>query len=297
MHPLVSIIIVNYYSENDIKACLSSIEVKNSVNVECIIVSNSPIKKDLESFTKSLNLSIRIYQNDDNLGFSKACNLGADLAKGEFLFFLNPDTFFLNDTVQELLSCYYSINQVGLIGAKTFNQDHNPEPSVKNTISKGYFITWVFPFLKKLFPSEKIGHYTPNSTGEVSVINGHSMFIYKQLFKRIGGMEEDFFMYWEENDLCLRIQNSGFKVIYCSEAELIHTSGTSTSPFFSKMEIEKHRSQKKFILKHYPTWNFLNRISGVAAYSWRVFASLLTFKTSKFKQFWNLFIWYAFKYE
>lgn len=297
MNHLISIIIVNYYSENEIKACLSSIEKKNSADIECVIVSNSPRDKRLELFTRSLNFSTEIYYNNNNLGFAKACNVGADLAKGDFLFFLNPDTSFLNDTAQELLDCYYSINQAGLLGAKTFNQDHKLEPSIKNSLSKGYFLTWVFPFLGSLFPSKKIGHYFPESTSEVLVVNGHSMFIQKQLFQKIGGMEEEFFMYWEENDLCLRIKKSGYKVIYCSEAKIMHISGTSTSPFFSKMEVEKHRSQKKFILKHYPSWNLLNRTSGVAAYFWRVFACLFSFKKSKIKQFWNLFIWYAFKYK
>ena len=104
-------------------------------------------------------------------------------------------------------------------------------------------------------------------------------------------------MYWEEHDLCLRIQNSNHDVIFCAEAKLIHISGTSTSPYFIQMEVEKHRSQKKYVLKHHPDWLLLNRLSGILGYSWRTVASLLTLKKQKIAQHWSIFFWYSFNYK
>ncbi|WP_020404344.1 glycosyltransferase family 2 protein [Gracilimonas tropica] len=297
MRPLVSIITVNYYSEKEILACFSSIEKFNSVNYEFIVVSNSTLKPEFkQQFDSAKNLVF--HQNDSNLGFAKACNTGAKLAKGEYLFFLNPDTRFLNDVIHQLISCYQSFKKPGLIGPATVNIKKKAVPTAKNHISKKYFLSLLFPFLNFLLPSTaKSGHFSPPSTQKVPVINGHALFIRHENFKNLGGMEEDFFMYWEENDLCLRLQQSGQKVIYCSEAKILHKSGTSTSPYFTLMEIEKHRSQKKFVLKHYPHWNIYNRVTGVLAYFWRTLASILIFRRRKAKQFWNIFVWYCFKYN
>lgn len=297
MSHLVSIITVNYYSEDEILKCYSSILEKSTTDIEFIVVSNSPLDSTFTEQLNKLNPEVKIHQTQENLGFSKACNIGADLANGEFLFFLNPDTRFINDVVRELLQCHQTWDNPGVLGAKTYDQHNRLEASAKNHLSKIYFLTLVFPFLNPFFPSRKYGPFLPKKTTEVPVLNGHSLFLRHTLFKEIGGMEEGFFMYWEENDLCLCAKQLNYDNIYCAEAKLMHLSGTSTRPFFIKMEIEKHRSQKKFILKHYPSWNMLNRISGVFGYFWRTLLSPLSFNKMKMQQFWNLFVWYLFSYD
>lgn len=298
MSDLVSIITVNYFSEDEILECLDSISEKNTAHVEVIIISNSPFQQEAKAKLNNFEFPVLIHQNEDNMGFAKACNKGAVLASGEYLFFLNPDTRFMNDAVKELKQCYQSWNNPGVIGPKTYDETGKAVPSAKNHLSKTYFWSMMFPFLDLIIPSSgRIGHLLPEQTQAVPVINGHALFIRQQLFEKLGGMEEEFFMYWEENDLCLRLKHLNREVIYCAEAKIMHKSGTSTRPYFIKMEIAKHRSQKQFILKHHPSLNTLNRISGCMGYSWRTLGSLLTLNRTKTAQFWNILVWYFFRYK
>lgn len=298
---LVSIITVNYFSEEDIKACYASIREKNTVPVEFILVSNSPLTDAFKQWLSQTNLPVHIHETGENLGFAKACNIGAQLATGEFLFFLNPDTRFLNDVLTHLLHCQKAFPQAAILGPKTFNGKHKPAPTVKNFLSGWYFILFMVPLLRffGFFGSSFFlgGHKLCTDTKPVPVLNGHALFIKKTVFKKIGEMENRFFMFWEENDLCLKAHQHGYKVLFCAEAELIHLEGTSTSPFFIKMEIEKHRSQKTFVQLHHPKWILLNRISGIFGYLWRALLSILSFNKKKIAQHWTLFLWYSFRYK
>lgn len=295
---MISIITVNFFSEKDILKCYESISKKTRQPFELVLISNSPLKEDFVDEVTSSYPSIKIKETGSNLGFAQACNLGAKLSTGEFLFFLNPDTRFINDVLTELLRCYESNDTVGIIGPKTFEKKGIESPTIKNDLDLYFFLLLSIPLGKYFINRGRIGdHFAVNSSQAVPIVNGHALFLKAELYTKLGGMEENFFMYWEENDLCLRARQTGVKVFFSAEAELIHLSGTSTSPYFIEMEIEKHRSQKKFILKHHPKWNILNRSAGVLGYLWRTVGSLVTLNKTKVLHFWTLFSWYSFKYK
>lgn len=295
---LVSIITVNYYSEKDILECFKSIYSLTNNRFELILVSNSPVDPALHATLKSYNIDATIIENKENLGFAKACNIGAKNSSGDFLFFLNPDTRFLNDVIEKLFKCFYEKPSIGLIGPHTFDETGHSIPSVKNAFSVSYLLHLMFPPLVWFLNQDRLtGHYLPNKTQKVSVINGHAMFISTDLFNDLNGMEERFFMYWEENDLCKRVQEANKSVLFCHSSKLMHIGSTSTSNYFFKMEIEKHRSQMRFVKIHFPKLLFLNRMSGTIGYFWRTLLSLLLFRKNKTNQFWKIFIWYCFRYS
>lgn len=296
---LVSIITVNYYSENQILNSLQSIQRYNTLDIEYIIVSNSPLDKEFKKKLTSFLFPVIIHENKNNNGFASGCNFGATLASGNFLFFLNPDTLFLNDVLKELIKVFSISTEIGITGPKTYkNTKEKISGTVKEHLSVTHFYNLMVPFLGFFVSPENIGgHYAPVNSAIVPVLNGHALLMQASVFKKIGGMDEKFFMYWEENDLCLRLQESGYKVFYCVDGEIMHFKGLSTNPYFFEMELEKHRSQKLFVLKHYPRWSSLNRISGVIGYSWRALLSLFTFNPKKIRQHWEIFTWYCFKYD
>jgi GT2 family glycosyltransferase len=195
MSNLVSIITVNYYSEDEILGCLHSIKEFNTARIEFIVVSNSPLHSILKEQKPTINADIILHQNASNLGFAKACNIGAKLAQGDFVFFLNPDTRFLNDAIPKLLSCYQSIKKPGLIGPATLNDRNKEVPTAKNHLTKKYFISLVFPFLNRLLSSDsKTGHFKPLKTQAVPVLNGHALFLN---FNSLITLEV-----WKRNFLC-----------------------------------------------------------------------------------------------
>jgi hypothetical protein len=235
---------------------------------------------------------------DENLGFATACNIGSTLASGDHLFFLNPDTRFNNDVITHLVKCSVKYTDAGIIGPKTFSTSSNISATAKEHLSPSFFLFLMIPFFRFFSDERKIGgHFIPEDTGYVPVLNGHALLISRALYQQLGGMDELFFMYWEENDLCLRAKKKGYKTVYCNEAELTHHKGTSTSPFFLKMEIERHRSQKKYILKHLQKYHSVNRISGIIGYSWRVLLSLFTLDKKKVSQHFTVLKWYLFTYK
>lgn len=290
----ISVIYVNYYCTNDIidsiKSVLNQIQEKDSL--EFIITSNSPISEDALHNLNSLHDDLKILVQPNNLGFAKANNIGAQEAAGSFLLFLNPDTLFLNDVIQILKNFYQVNSSSGILGPATYDDNGQKYPSVKRDVS-------IYGMFKWLLGGSilGVGPYRLNKTDSVDVINGSAMFVSKNFYQQLGGMCEDFFMYWEEHDLCKRCREAGQKVWFVNNAMVQHKGGTSTSSRFIPMEVEKHKSQKKYLQNHHPNLVLLNRILGSVSYLWRTLLNLLLFNSTKIKQFSTLFIWYTFRYR
>ncbi len=298
LKPLISVITVNYNSESEILKCYKSIEQISSANYELILVSNSPLNSSWLAEFDALSNKPHIIESGKNLGFAKACNLGAEKSKGHYLFFLNPDTYLVNDALSILLDFYLNNKKPGVIGPKTLSASGKHLSSVKKDISGYFFLNIMLPFLKYILEDSKIGnHYKLSNSSTVEILNGHALFISKSLFYEIGKMHDQFFMYWEENDICLKARKSGFHNYYCIDAEVVHFMGTSTNPYFLKMEVEKHKSQKDYVSLHHPKWRFINRVSGIIGYFIRMLGSIFTFNQKKIAQHSRLFYWYCFEYE
>jgi hypothetical protein len=297
-NPLVSIITVNYYSEDEIIQCLESIINYTSASFEYIVVSNSKIDNEFTTKLDSYSCNTFVKELDENFGFATACNIGSDLASGEYLFFLNPDTRFNNDVIIQLIQCAKENSNAGIIGPKTLSSSKRVSATAKDHLSPDFFLYLMIPFYRFFSDERKTGgHFIPENSGYVPVLNGHALFLSRAIYQKLNGMDEHFFMYWEENDLCLRAKRMGYQTLFCSEAELTHYKGTSTNPFFLKMEIEKHRSQKKYVSKHLQNYKLINRISGIIGYSWRVLFSLFTFDKKKVSQHFTVLKWYLFTYK
>ncbi|MGF1671730.1 MAG: glycosyltransferase, partial [Balneolaceae bacterium] len=265
---------------------------------EIIIVSNSPLSAGDKLKVDQNSHSCKWIQMQVNAGYGRACNKGGAESSGEFIFFLNPDTVFLNDALAILKKEVEAYNYKAIVGPATFDTDLQRIPSVKNRVTSGWMFNWLFPFVGKVFPGANT-YNTKNfkSTSEVEIINGSAIFMHRTAFEEIGGFSNDYFMYWEENDLCMTLKERGFVILYSPKAKIIHSAGHSTKNYFIPMEIEKHRSQKIFLKKYHPYLFFFNRIFGILAYFWRTFLSFLLFRLHKAKQFHSLLIWYLFRYK
>lgn len=295
--PDVSVIIVNYHSMKLIDDCISSIKQFNkSVRYEVIVVSNSEWG-DNEKAVMEKHPEVQWINPGKNMGFAAANNIGADHASGEYLFFLNPDTLFVNDVLGHLSQTISEYPDAGLIGPLTLNPDGSHQPSVKNEFGMDHMLVLAFPFLKIFFRNKKFGHIPVKKTQFVEVINGSAMFIKRNLFFKIGKMNESFFMFWEENDLCKSVRKTGKRILFYDGARIIHLGGQTTRNVFIPMEIEKHRSQKRYLMKFEPGHVSWNRLLGAISYFWRTLGAILIFRKRKVSQFGNILFWYIFKYD
>lgn len=223
------------------------------------------LKKCLNSIKKSNKWEIIIVDNDkENLGFAAGCNKGAEKAKGKYLLFLNPDTLVLDNCLEKMVNFMEKNQDVGVIGPKIFlNEKKERQLSFcrfPNVLSFLFVYSplknlWKNnPFWKRHIYSDQLGTSKPVEVGAVA---GAAIMVRKNVFDKIGGFDENFFLYFDENDLCKRIFNEGNKVMYLPTAEIIHYGGKSTLDIRKADQYFKE-SRRYFLKKHY---NFLQYIA------------------------------------
>lgn len=225
--PDVSVIIVNYHTSPLIDDCLDSLfNLTAGVSFEVIVVDNASENLSV-SLRNASREEVRTLQLPENIGFGRANNEGAAIAGGRNLLFLNPDTVLLNNALEILSEFLERHPRCGACGGNLFDAALNPATSMKR-FAPG--LGWELNELLHLLP-EKIlyGRNRNFNHGErplkVAYVTGADLMIRKELFDHLGGFAPEFFMYYEETDLCRRIRREGFRVCSVPQARIIHLEG------------------------------------------------------------------------
>ncbi len=264
----LSIIIVNYNVKEFIQNLIHSIE-KASRNLlyEIIIVDNASDDGSVE-FIREKFPAVKLIVNSHNLGFSKANNIGLKEAKGDFILLINPDTIVSEDTFEVLINCLKEHDEVGMVGCKILNPDGTLQLACRRSFPGPWVSFCKVTGLSTLFPKSKLfakynlTYLNENQTYEVDAVSGSFMMIKREVYEKIGGLDETFFMYGEDLDWCYRIQKAGYKVYYVHSTQIIHYKGESTRRssidetkyFYNAMHlfVKKHLSNSflvEFILR------------------------------------------------
>lgn len=254
----VSIILVNYNGADILPDCLNSVSrFFNKDNSEVIVVDNS--SEDFSANFVAENFpDIQLIRLPVNKGFGAGNNAGAKVAKGEFLFLLNTDTIITSNILPHLIDLMEENPEVGIIGPKLlfpdgiFQISFSPKISIRGEIEAKKLHSYAqsptkLNLLENNFQQIK----------EVDIVVGAAFFIRADLFHSLGGFDEKFFMYFEESDLCQRVKNAGYKVLYTPEVSLIHIRGHSVNKIANKMAVEYRHSQIYYYQKHRPLWERL----------------------------------------
>ncbi|MDW5290091.1 glycosyltransferase family 2 protein [Formosa sp. PL04] len=221
----LSVVILNYNVRYFLELCLKSVtDAVSDIDAEIIVVDNcSP--DDSCQMLKTLFPEVKLIENNVNFGFSKGNNIGVAEAKGEYICILNPDTVVAEDTFKKVLKFAEAQSQLGAIGCKLvdgtgkFLQESKrkvPTPEVAFKKLLGNTTSYYANELKK------------NGVGEVDVLVGAFMVMKRELYDRVEGFDEDYFMYGEDIDLSYKILKAGFKNYYFGETTVIHFKGEST---------------------------------------------------------------------
>jgi len=225
--PELSIIIVNYNTAGFLERCLISLEkLKDEVPFEIIVADNNSSDNSKEIMQVKFS-HLKILSFSENLGFSKANNKALDLAVGEYIFFLNPDTEVKPGCLKSALKYMKDHPEVGLAGTKILNPDGTEQNS--------------FEFR---YPKEKYVSSLKGLPGKIAWVLGASMLVSKRVMADVSGFDERYFLYGEDIDLCLRIRKFGLQVGFIPNAEIIHWEGQSekaslkSSVFKKKLEAE-----------------------------------------------------------
>lgn len=255
-NPFVSIIIVNYKVKEDLFKCINSIYVsKPKTKFEIIVVDNDEIK----TIKKSLLVKfpdVNYIASIKNLGFGGGNNLGAKYAKGKYLFFLNPDTEIINKTIDGLCNSIAKTKNTGIVAPLLLDknkQEYLLQGTKELTPLKAILnLSFASKIFSKLKINQKyyIHEWDKNGLRKVDVCPGTAFIISKELFRRVRGFDENFFLYFEEFDLCKRIREIGLDIYINPNVKLIHKWGASTAQFKNKERVFKD-SRFHYFKKHF----------------------------------------------
>lgn len=250
----ISVLIVNHKADEYLRRCLASLkEGCGKYEYETIVMDNSP--------SPSRITEADMWEPIENRGFGNGCNLAAKKATGELLLFLNPDIECRPGAVEAAADRLLENEENGLVGVKVLLPDGRFEGgALRGFPTPGRSLCYLLG-LEKLFPKNRVcGGYhmswlSRDESHEVDSVSGSFMLLRRSLFESLGGFDEDFFMYGEDIDICLRVHEAGKKVLYCAEGAVLHHHGKSgkserqTAAFYDAMTL--------FYDKHY-------RVSGSA---------------------------------
>ena len=222
----ISIIIVNYKVKEYIIPCIESIykHTSKSLRYEILVIDNNSNDGSIDAI-KSQFSDVKIYENTENIGFSKAVNQGAETAIGKYIFILNPDTKLIEDSISILFTFLEKNETVAVVGPALVTesgikqQSYWKEPTLINTILSIYHLD--FLNYKKNYRNE-IG----DKTILVDSISGGAFFVQKDVFQNLNGYHPNLF-WMEDIDFCTKVRKLDNKIIYYPETKIIHYGGKS----------------------------------------------------------------------
>lgn len=263
----VSIVIVTMNHLKKLKNLLVSIYQMTDVNFthEVVLVDNCSTDGTVE-FVKENYPDVRLYVNSKIQGFAYNNNYGASLSNGEYVFICNPDVVLLDNSLEKLLSYSKNNPQSAIVCPQLLNTDHTYQASVRKFHSFK-ILFWRF-FTKgndnasnKTIDDYLLKNFNKNLIQHVDWAMGAAMVIKKELYLKLNGFDEKFFLYVEDEDICLRAWQNGYKVTYYPEATMIHDHQRSSSKKLNKLTWFHFKSFVYFILKHNLIFKALDRDS------------------------------------
>jgi hypothetical protein len=251
--PLVSIIILNFNGSGYTERCLRSVLKTIYSPFEVILVDNASTDNSFKAVSEvfALNPRLVLLQSERNLGFAGGNNLGASIAKGKYLVFLNNDTEIRPDWLNDIVKVMESDPMVGAVQSKLLSYD---------TISFdgcGDFVTIFGDSFPRGRFEKDVGQY--DNVEEVFAARGAAMTVRRDLFKTVGYFDEKFFLTCEDTDLCWRIRLSGAKILYVPKSVVYHAISSSSKKSFPKIN---HVFKNKLMMpvKNYSILNLMRCI-------------------------------------
>lgn len=231
----VSIIIVSYNTADLTVACLESVFASQRVSYEVFVVDNAS-QDGSAGIIRDKFPQVRLVANEENRGFGAANNQALQECSGRYVIFLNPDTTVGTDSFFKMAAYMDAHSEVGLAGPRVLNPDGTRQDSM-STRYPGH-----------RYGAADLGHLP----GEIACVLGACQIASTGLLHELGGFDEDFFLYGEDQDLCLRIRKRGFEIGFIDDAVIMHHGGQSergTLP--AEVVRKKIRAELLFYRKHY----------------------------------------------
>ncbi|MFH1515913.1 MAG: glycosyltransferase, partial [bacterium] len=252
----LTVVIVNYNVRPFLDHCLQSVERASSgLKVQTIVVDNASADDSVE-MVKARYPDVILIENRENKGFARANNQAFELALGETVLILNPDSFVQEDTLHSLISCLESSEDIGAVGPKIIMPDGRFEPRSMRGFPNPWAAFSYLSGLSSLFPRSKffsrylLTYLDPELQHEVDALSGSCMMVRREVLRKLHGFDGDYFMYGEDLDLCYRIKQLGYRIIYNSKTRIVHFKGESTKRSDIDYRFHFQKAMRLFVDKH-----------------------------------------------
>lgn len=252
----LDIIIVNYNSTDYLLRCLKSV-YDSLQNLPARVIVQDNASKDGVGRVQAIFPQVELTKNNYNMGFSKTVNKGLKQGEARYVVLLNPDTYVTEGFFSSVLQYMEENSGVGIIGPKILNGDGSVQGSARRFPTPLTALFGRSTLLTKWFPNNRISQQnilTLRSNGtspmDADWVSGACMVVRRKAIDDVGFMDERFFIYWEDADLCKRMWQSGWKVVYFPQADVIHYVGGSSDKLVVRSVVEFHRSCYRLFEKH-----------------------------------------------
>lgn len=287
-----SVIIIAYNSCDFIPACLKSVrDACEGIDAQVIVLDNgseSPILPEIKAFFPE----VEWLESKENLGFGKGCNLAEKKATKPYLFFINPDTVVSRDSFSKVLDFMEEHPDAGTVGCRILNEDGSLQwacrrsfPTIVSAVSKTIGLAALFPKNKTL-ASYNMSYADPNEMIEVDAISGSFFCICRDVYEKLNGFDEDFFMYGEDLDLCFRTKEMGLHNYYTPVTNILHFKGQSCRTRRWGSYVDFYKAMLIFVKKHKDLYFVPNFLVSFGI----LFAAFVGMFSRLIPKFWKMFL-------
>ncbi len=248
-NPFISIIIVNWNGKSFLHDCLTSLEKNSYKNYEILFVDNASTDDSI-AYVKQHFPSIKIISNTKNLGFAGGHQVAFEKARGDAILLLNTDTLVKKNLIKELIHVLYSQKDIGLVQPKILLYYHKKLIDSVGSFFLGNGLLYHYGHEK----NHTLSKY--NKQMEIFSAKGVCVLMKQSVLQKTGLFDKDFFCYFEETDLCLRIWLAGYKVIYTPKTAVYHKEGGSSKQ--SNPFVIQYHSSKNALCTYLKNLSFTN---------------------------------------
>lgn len=293
--PELSVIIVSYNTRDMLRDCLQSvIDTTEAIEIEISVVDNDSADGSAEMVADEFP-EVQLIANNTNVGFAAANNQAYAVCTGPYVLMLNPDSLVRNNAIGRVVDVMKADASIGAAGCRTLNPDATVQmsvwhfPSILGVLMAGIGLDGI------MFPERRPIFYCGQEVVDVDWVQGSFLMVRREAVVGERLLDERYFIYGEEKDLCMHLHKAGWRVVFVPDAEIVHFRGQSTAlnPIGNWCEFQ--RSQLLFFRKHYtPLYAFALRsmlftVLGLRALGYRIVCLAPTHRKARFRERARLF--------
>ena len=250
----LSVVIVNYQTFELTKNTINSIfQYSYPFSLEIIVVDNASGDDSLSRLKDYFEDRVMFIDSSENNGFAAGNNQALKIAKGKHVLLLNSDTIVLENTLENIYNYMEEHTDVGATGCRVVLENGDLDKACKRSfpnVKNSFFRLFHIPTNSK-DDNYNLDDLPDGEVYEIDCLTGAFMFVRKETLDEVGFLDETFFMYGEDIDLCFRIKNAGWKIVYYGKSKIMHLKGASSKKQKSKLIYEFYRAMYIYYKKHH----------------------------------------------